>query len=92
MSVQPQDKYVLRMPDGLRGEIKAAAAKSGRSMNAEIVHRLSAAEQQTSLRDWFAGQAIPLAVAFHNNPANAAKWCFEYADAMIAEREKGGVA
>lgn len=46
-------------------------------------------EPGMSLRDWFAGQAIPLAVAFHNNPANAAKWCFEYADAMLAEREKG---
>lgn len=31
------DKFMLRMPDGLRDRIKAAADTSGRSMNAEIV-------------------------------------------------------
>lgn len=39
--VQPQDKFVVRFPDGMRERIAAAAAASGRSMNAEIVHRLS---------------------------------------------------
>lgn len=38
--VQPQDKYVLRLPDGLRERIKTAAEKTNRSMNAEIVARL----------------------------------------------------
>lgn len=34
---QTQDKFVLRLPDGMRDRIKAAASESGRSMNGEIV-------------------------------------------------------
>lgn len=37
---QPQDKFVLRLPDGMRDEIAKAAKANGRSMNAEIVNRL----------------------------------------------------
>lgn len=43
MSAQPQDKYVVRLPDGLRGRIKAHAERSGRSMNTEIVRVLEEA-------------------------------------------------
>lgn len=32
-----QDKFMLRLPDGMRDRIKAEADKNGRSMNAEIV-------------------------------------------------------
>lgn len=35
-----QDQFVLRFPDGMREKIKRAAAENGRSMNAEIIHRL----------------------------------------------------
>lgn len=35
-----QDKFMLRLPDGMRDQIKAAAKENGRSMNAEIVQRL----------------------------------------------------
>ena len=34
---QLADKYVLRMPDGMRDKITALAKANGRSMNAEIV-------------------------------------------------------
>ncbi len=34
------DRYIVRLPDGMRELIAEAAAKAGRSMNAEIVHRL----------------------------------------------------
>ncbi|WP_082988090.1 Arc family DNA-binding protein [Bordetella bronchialis] len=34
------DKFVLRLPDGLRDQIAEAAKKSGRSMNAEFIHRI----------------------------------------------------
>jgi hypothetical protein len=37
---QPQDKYVLRLPDGMRDRLKTAAAENNRSLNAEIVARL----------------------------------------------------
>ncbi|WP_334061368.1 Arc family DNA-binding protein [Limimaricola cinnabarinus] len=35
-----QDKFVLRLPDGMRERIKAEADKNGRSMNSEVVARL----------------------------------------------------
>lgn len=31
------DQFMLRMPDGMRGQIKIQAAKNRRSMNAELV-------------------------------------------------------
>ncbi|MBX4873258.1 Arc family DNA-binding protein [Rhizobium bangladeshense] len=38
--IQSQDKYVLRLPDGMRDRIKAQADKNNRSMNAEIIATL----------------------------------------------------
>lgn len=38
--IQPQDKYVVRFPDGLRERLKKAAEANNRSLNAEIVARL----------------------------------------------------
>jgi hypothetical protein len=35
-----QDKFMLRLPDGMREQIKKAADESGRSMNSEIIYRL----------------------------------------------------
>lgn len=37
---EEQDRFIVRMPDGLRDRIKAASDASGRSMNAEIVATL----------------------------------------------------
>ena len=34
------DKFLVRMPDGMRDKLKAAAKASNRTMNAEIVARL----------------------------------------------------
>ncbi|MDH0907582.1 Arc family DNA-binding protein [Rhizobium pusense] len=34
------DQFPLRLPDGMREQIKIAAERNGRSMNAEIVTRL----------------------------------------------------
>ncbi|MGB0467069.1 MAG: Arc family DNA-binding protein [Pontibacterium sp.] len=34
------DKFQLRFPEGMRDQVKEASKESGRSMNAEIVHRL----------------------------------------------------
>lgn len=42
-SAQPQDKYVVRLPDGMRERIKQAAEANNRSMNAEIVATLEEA-------------------------------------------------
>ena len=43
-----QDQFVLRFPDGMRDKIKDAAERNGRSMNAEIVTRLSEYDQLRS--------------------------------------------
>ncbi len=37
---QTADKYIVRLPDGMREQIAEAAKANGRSMNAEIVSRL----------------------------------------------------
>jgi hypothetical protein len=34
------DQFIVRFPPGMRDRIAAAARENGRSMNAEIVHRL----------------------------------------------------
>ena len=39
---QVQDRFMLRLPDGMRGQIASAAKQNNRSMNAEIVRRLEA--------------------------------------------------
>ncbi|MBU1313984.1 MAG: Arc family DNA-binding protein [Alphaproteobacteria bacterium] len=40
-AVQTEDKYVLRLPDGMRDRIREAAEANNRSMNAEMVDRLT---------------------------------------------------
>lgn len=35
-----EDKFIVRLPDGMRDELKAEAVKNERSLNAEIVYRL----------------------------------------------------
>lgn len=40
MTRQANDKFVIRFPDGLRDEIKDAAADNQRSMNSEILARI----------------------------------------------------
>lgn len=49
------DKFMLRLPDGMREQIKAVAAENKRSMNAEIVARL-----EKSLREASHPAMIPL--------------------------------
>jgi len=39
-SVQSRDKFIIRLPDGMRERINAAAQANKRSMTAEIVDRL----------------------------------------------------
>lgn len=52
---QPQDKYIVRFPDGMRDRLKTEAAKSGRSLNAEIVHRLANSLSNPSFSDFAIG-------------------------------------
>nr|WP_315467165.1 Arc family DNA-binding protein [uncultured Undibacterium sp.] len=40
--LQEEDKVLLRLPDGMRAELKNISTESGRSLNSEIVYRLKA--------------------------------------------------
>ena len=49
---ETQDRFMLRLPDGMRDKIKAAAHASKRTMNGEIIARLEAtfeAEKQSNV-------------------------------------------
>ncbi len=94
-AIQQQDKYVLRLPDGMRDQIKADALANDRSMNAEIIARLSGA--QPNLRDQFAMAALTGLIAAmahpdcggsHNHyPRDTADDAYRLSDAMLKARE-----
>lgn len=46
-----QDKFVIRLPDGLRPEIAAIARLNHRSMNGEIIIRLQRSLVQEQLQE-----------------------------------------
>lgn len=68
---QDQDRYIVRFPDGMRDQLKQAAAQNGRSLNAEIVHRLEESlaigkmrvADFLSVQEWERDNAILLANA-----------------------------
>ena len=39
---ETQDKFIIRLPDGMREQLKAAAEANNRTMTAEVVARLRA--------------------------------------------------
>lgn len=86
-----RDQFMVRLPEGMRDEIAAAAKSNGRSMNSEIIARLSG--ETETLRDRFAGQALAGLCAnpgFNDNDNEEfAAIAYETADAMLAAR-KGG--
>lgn len=47
------DKFMLRLPDGMRDRIKKAAQRTGRSMNAEIVAALEEHFPEPTIMDLF---------------------------------------
>lgn len=46
-----QNKFIVRMPDGMRDRIRDAAVTNKRSMNAEIIARLEASFEDSSELD-----------------------------------------
>lgn len=92
-ATQPDDKYVIRFPDGMRDELKAAAKANGRSLNAEIIHLIqqgqTATTDQITPRDLFAANALnALICADAKTVENAVAKSFFIADAMMNERNK----
>lgn len=47
------DKFMLRLPDGMRDRIAEAARANNRSMNSEIIARLEASFDEGSLSERF---------------------------------------
>lgn len=44
-----------------------------------------------TMRDWFAGQALLVAFGYvdgFDNPSRAAAWAYDFADAMLKERDR----
>lgn len=54
------DQFNLRFPDGMRESLKEEAAKNGRSLNAEIIHRLETTLKMESFH-YRTGHAFPTA-------------------------------
>ena len=84
------DKFVVRMPDGMRDEISAASLANNRTLNAEFIARLSAPEK--TLRDEFAMAAMSGVLAsnyIHKcnwSRSDYANYAYTIADAMLAAR------
>lgn len=65
------DKFMLRLPEGMRDRIRAEGDKNGRSMNAEIVQVLERAYPAPLLRnvtDPGATHLLALAAKIRNHP------------------------
>lgn len=54
---QEQERFIVRLPDGLRDVIRERAAASRRSMNAEIVFHLERAYLVNEAREASGGDA-----------------------------------
>lgn len=84
--------YPLRMPAALMADIKAAAKLNGRSVNQEIVARLSEPGPGAGLRDAFATAALQgmlaqsMGTALGSDPKYAAEYAYAAADAMLKAR------
>lgn len=87
---QPQDKYVLRLPDGMRARIKCAAAENGRSMNAEILHTLDRAYpdlRQSRLLEAAKCARFVLGIVHAREPGTNEAGAIAALDAAIASAE-----
>lgn len=56
---ESQDRFMVRLPEGMREQLKSAASAAKRTMNAEIVARLEASlEDETNARSKLAASRI----------------------------------
>lgn len=93
------DQYIVRFPDGMRDELKAAAKANGRSLNAEIIHLIqqgqTATTDQITPRDLFAAAALNALIGRGSEtakivlPGSFLHGSFLIADEMMKERDNG---
>jgi hypothetical protein len=81
--------FGLRMLPDLKNGLEASATANGRSLNSEIVARLEDSSSP-SLRDRFAMAALQSISPFGLSAREVAEAAYMIADAMLAERAKGG--
>jgi hypothetical protein len=76
--------------ESLRPLIEMAARPVKELTGAKLLatQALNALEIGMSLRDWFAGMAMSRPGYDHGSMTDSAKACYQFADAMLAERER----
>jgi hypothetical protein len=77
---QTDPQYKLRLPQQLKDQIESAANTSGRSMNAEIVHRLEQSFTRRHVSGVSVGGPIPGSTLLTSTPEELAE--------LIAEKLK----
>lgn len=82
-----QDKFMLRLPDGMREKIKVAAEANKRSMNAEIVARLEATFRVKSamLQSEIINPTKPLDLNDKEEAARVYRKALEHLERMLSE-------
>jgi hypothetical protein len=78
-------RFLLRLPQPLRRQLAAAAARSGRSLNAEIVYRLERSLDVWPSRRRLAFRALATFAAFAAIAASGAAAGYELSAAMHPE-------
>lgn len=91
--IQDQDKFIVRLPSGMREKLSKDAKSNNRSMNAEIVARISNSAPEKTLRDEFAMAALNgmASIALDDGDMimgwrNMSEAAYEAADAMLVAR------
>lgn len=85
-----QNKYVIRMPEGMRDKIREAAEANNRSMNAEIVSRLESSFQSVMAQIKEANRDNPMndLVAAIRANADEARRTREIIEELVEEARK----
>ena len=92
--IQPEDKYVIRFPDGMRDKLKKAAKENNRSLNAEIIHLIergqASTNNQITPRDLFVASAFTaLVIGGYKPHKDTVDLSFVFANAMVNKRNTG---
>jgi len=77
------------LSDRVREDIEAVTVRGGEAMTDETTASKTVYALDLTARDWFAGMAQAGSNAAGWPLADVAKWCYQFADAMLAERAKG---
>lgn len=79
------DKFMLRLPEGMRERLKDLAKENNRSLNAQIVHMLQFAIEETEIAAGAYGSGEPSKKAFLRNEVRKAKSILEH---ILSDYEK----